>query len=73
VYLSAGLSVVLGFIGVKLILEALHDNQLPFINGGQPVEAVPQIPIWLSLMVIIGTLAIATVASLARSSRARMS
>jgi tellurite resistance protein TerC len=73
VYLSAGLSVVLGFIGVKLILEALHDNQLPFINGGEPVEAVPQIPIWLSLMVIVGTLVIATVASLARSSHARVS
>ncbi len=70
VYLSAGLAVVLGFIGVKLILEALRDNELPFINGGEHIESVPQIPIWLSLGVIIGTLAVATVASLARSARA---
>ncbi|NUT93631.1 MAG: TerC family protein, partial [Saccharothrix sp.] len=33
VYLSIGLSVILGFIGVKLILEALHSNSLPFLNG----------------------------------------
>ncbi|MBU3705831.1 MAG: TerC family protein, partial [Mycobacterium sp.] len=34
VYLSAGLSIILGFIGVKLMLHALHKNTLPFINGG---------------------------------------
>lgn len=33
VYLPIGLSVVLGFIGIKLVMEALHDNTLPFING----------------------------------------
>ncbi len=63
-YLSVGLAVVLAFIGVKLILEALHDNNLPFLNGGEPIEWAPHIPIWLSLSVIVGTLAIATVASL---------
>jgi tellurite resistance protein TerC len=73
VYLSAGLAVVLGFIGVKLIMEALRENELPFINGGKHVEAVPAIPIWLSLAVIIGTLVVATVASLARSARADVS
>lgn len=67
VYLSVGLSVILGFIGVKLILEALHTNDLPFINGGEPFEWAPEIPIWLSLLVIIGTLAIVTVASLAKT------
>ena len=35
VYLPAGLSVVLGFIGVKLIMEALHGNTLPFINAAR--------------------------------------
>ena len=70
VYLSAGLSVVLGFIGVKLIMEALRDNELPFLNGGEHIEAVPAIPIWLSLAVIIGTLTVATIASLAKSARA---
>ena len=49
VYLSIGLSVVLGFIGVKLVLEALHENELPFINGGEHIESIPEIPIWLSL------------------------
>lgn len=53
VYLPVGLSVVLGFIGVKLVLEALHGNTLPFINGGKPVAWVPEIPTWLSLAVIV--------------------
>jgi tellurite resistance protein TerC len=71
VYLNLGLAAVLGFIGVKLVLEALHTNQLPFINGGHGVHWAPEIPIWLSLLVIIGTLSTATVASLAKSSRDR--
>lgn len=52
-YLSYGLSVVLAFIAVKLIFEALHDNSLPFINRGQGVEWAPEIPTWLSLVVIV--------------------
>lgn len=52
-YLSYGLSTVLAFIGVKLILEALHTNKLPFINGGDSVAWAPEIPIWLSLVVIV--------------------
>ena len=71
VYLNLGLAAVLGFIGVKLVLEALHTNQLPFINGGHGVHWAPEIPIWLSLLVIIGTLGTATAASLAKSSRDR--
>jgi tellurite resistance protein TerC len=60
VYLSYGLAVVLGFIGVKLILEALHH---------QGVHWAPEVPILVSLGVIIGTLAITAVASLVKSSR----
>lgn len=71
IYLSYGLAVVLGFIGVKLVLEALADNNLPFINGGEHVAWAPHIPIWLSLLVIIGTLLVATAASLAKSARDR--
>ncbi|MFG2044324.1 TerC family protein [Dactylosporangium sp. NPDC048998] len=67
VYLSIGLSLVLGFIGVKLFLEALADNNLPFVNGGEHVEWAPHISIELSLAVIIGTLAVTTVASLVKS------
>ena len=66
VYLSYGLSFLLFFIGVKLILHALHENELTFINGGEHVEWAPDIPIWLSLTVIIGTLVITAVASLAK-------
>jgi tellurite resistance protein TerC len=69
VYLSLGLSVVLGFIGVKLILEALAENSLPFVNGGEHVSWAPHIPIWLSLSVIIGTLVVTAVASLWKTSR----
>ncbi len=66
VYLSIGLSVLLAFIGVKLVLEALHENELPFINGGEHVEWAPEVPIWLSLTVILGILTVTTVASLAK-------
>ncbi|WP_018143569.1 TerC family protein [Alloscardovia criceti] len=69
VYLPIGLSVVLGFIGIKLILEALHSNSLPFINGGQPLHMVPEIPTWVSLLVIILSLGIAAGASLVRMKR----
>ena len=69
VFLSYGLAFLLAFIGIKLILHALHENQLPFINGGEPVGWAPDIPIWLSLVVIVGTLAVTTVASLMVSGR----
>ena len=39
VYLSIGLAVLLAFIGVKLILHAMHENNLPFINGGEPIPS----------------------------------
>ncbi|HET8660976.1 MAG TPA: TerC family protein [Micromonosporaceae bacterium] len=69
VYLSVGLAVVLGFIGVKLVLEALHGNNLPFLNGGRPVAWAPEVPIWLSLTVILSTLVLATVASVLKTRR----
>ena len=70
VYLSQGLAIILAFIGVKLILHALHENELPFINGGEPLDqAWLEIPIWLSLVVIVATLAITAVLSLWASSR----
>ncbi|MGW5361538.1 TerC family protein [Actinopolymorpha pittospori] len=67
VYLPIGLAVILGFIGVKLILHALHENNLPFVNGGDPMHSVPDIGIAVSLGVIVGTLLITTVASLLKS------
>src|SRR3954469_13029668 len=70
VYLNYGLAVILGFIGVKLLVHALHTNEVPFVNGGHEVTLVPEIPTWLSLVVIVGTLAVTTVLSLARGRRA---
>ncbi len=63
VYLSKGLAFILAFIGVKLLLHALHQNELPFINGGEHVP-VPEIPTLLSLGVIVLTLVVTTAASL---------
>ncbi|MFC4787006.1 TerC family protein [Nocardioides sp. MAHUQ-72] len=67
IYLSYGLAVLLGFIGVKLVLHAMHENELPFINGGEHIEWAPDIPIWLSLVIIVGTLAVTAIVSLAVS------
>ncbi|MEX5305608.1 TerC family protein [Kocuria sp. CPCC 205258] len=63
IYLSWGLAIILGFIGVKLIIHALHENTLGFINNGQHVEVV-EIGIGLSLSVIIGVLIVTVLASL---------
>ena len=69
IYLSYGLAVLLGFIGVKLILHAMHENELPFINGGEHIEWAPDIPTLMSLGIIIGILGVTTVASLVASAR----
>jgi tellurite resistance protein TerC len=71
VYLSYGLAVILGFIGVKLVIHALHENELPFINGGEHVTVIPEVPITVSLLVILATLVVTTVASLWRVRRDR--
>ncbi|MEU7818192.1 hypothetical protein [Pseudonocardia sp. NPDC049154] len=63
IYLSYGLAAILGFIGVKLVLHALHENNVPFINNGQPVDVV-EIGTGVSLAVIIGVLAVTVLASL---------
>lgn len=68
IYLSQGLAFLLAFIGVKLVLHALHENELPFINGGEHVP-VPEIPTLLSLGVIVGTLSITAIISLVVSGR----
>ncbi|GAB3151548.1 TerC family protein [Micromonospora sonneratiae] len=60
VYLSAGLSVILAFIGVKLVLHWAHVDLNP---------NVPEISTPVSLSVILGVLAVATVASLIKTRR----
>src|SRR5829696_4390491 len=62
VYLSVGLSIILGFIGIKLILHALHSYHLA---DWAPWDG--EIPIWVSLTVIIVTITITTVASLVKA------
>lgn len=69
VYLPIALAAILGFIGIKLILEALHTNSLPFLNGGRGFGWAPEVPIWVSLAVIFGSLTVATVASLLRTKK----
>jgi tellurite resistance protein TerC len=73
VYLSTGLAVLLGFIGVKMVLEALAENNVPFINGGEPLTWAPHLPIWLSLTTIVAILGATTVASLVKAARDRRS
>ncbi|MCU1549044.1 MAG: tellurium resistance protein TerC [Arthrobacter sp.] len=69
--LKHALSVILAFIGIKLVLHAMHVNELPFINGGQHIEWAPEIPTYLSLVVIIGTIIVAVIASLVSSKAAQ--
>ena len=64
VYLSIGLSVILAFIGMKLIFHAMHEYHLDERLG---IPFSLEIPIWLSLLFIIGTLTITAVASLVKS------
>lgn len=66
-YLKYGIAFILAFIGVKLVFHALHVNELFFVNGGEPVEWVPEISTWLSLIVIVVSMAVATVASLIKA------
>jgi tellurite resistance protein TerC len=66
-YLKYGIAVILGFIGVKLVLHAMHTNEVFFINGGDPMLWAPEIDTWTSLGVIIGSMAVATIASLIKA------
>jgi tellurite resistance protein TerC len=63
IYLTYGLAAILSFIGVKLVLHALHENNVPFINNGQPVPVI-EISTGLSLSVILGVLTATILASL---------
>jgi tellurite resistance protein TerC len=65
VYLSYGLAAIMAFISVNLMLQALHDNNIPVINGGNPVP-VAELGTTLSLIVIVVVLLITTVASARR-------
>lgn len=68
IYLTQGLAIILGFIGVKLIIEAIHGGGTHKILG---VE-IPEISTQFSLTVIIGTLVTTTIASLIVSSKSKV-
>jgi len=68
-FLHYGIAFILAFIGVKLILHAMHVNELSFINGGEPIEWAPEISTWVSLAVIVVSMAVATIASLIAARR----
>ena len=71
VYLHYGLAAILGFIGLKLVNHALHTNEVPFINGGQPWDAVTEPSIGVSLGYIVVVVIITVAASVLASRRAR--
>ena len=68
-YLHYGIAFILAFIGLKLIFHAMHVNELPFINNGEHIEWAPEISTWMSLAVIVLSMAVATIASLIASAR----
>jgi tellurite resistance protein TerC len=69
IYIGKGLSVILGFIGVKLLLHACHENGIDAIFGWK----YPDISITQSLTVIVACLALATIASLISTRKGRES
>jgi tellurite resistance protein TerC len=75
VYLTYGIAAILVFIAAKLILHALHENTVPFINDGGGVDWAPEIGTLTSLIVIVAAMAIAVGASLIklRLDRGRLS
>jgi TerC family integral membrane protein len=66
VYLKYGIAAILAFIGVKLFMHALHENELPFLNGGKGFDWAPEIPTIVSLGVIVAAMSVAVVASVIR-------
>ena len=68
IYLTKGLSIVLGFIGIKLIIEAFHGVGIHDLFGVH----IPEISLPFSLTFIIGTLTITAIASLVVSSKSKV-
>jgi len=71
-YLHLGIAFILTFIGAKLVLHALHENEVGFINGGEKVAWAPDIGTWESLAVIVAAMTIAVLASVWRLRKDRV-
>jgi tellurite resistance protein TerC len=68
-YLKYGIAFILAFIGFKLITHAMHENELPFINGGQHIEWAPDIDSITSLVVIVVAIAVSAAVSVIAASQ----
>jgi tellurite resistance protein TerC len=68
-YLKYGISFILAFIGFKLITHAMHENDLPFINGGEHIDWAPDIDSITSLVVIVLAICVSAVVSVIADSR----
>ena len=71
VHLGYGLAAILGLIGAKLVIHAMHTNELSWLGGGEHITVVPEIPTPLSLGLIVVILAVVTVTSLRATRGAR--
>jgi tellurite resistance protein TerC len=67
IYLSKGLSIILGFIGIKLIIEALHGIGIHDVFGLH----IPEVSLAVSLGVIAASLGVTTLISLAVTSKSK--
>jgi tellurite resistance protein TerC len=68
-YLKYGIAAILGFIGVKLVIHAIHEAPLDFIPGFDYLQKIPEVPIWLSLGFIVVAMGVAIAASLVVAGR----
>lgn len=62
-YLKYGIAFILAFIGIKLVAHAMHENELPFINGGKHIDWAPEISTTFSLGVIVASIVVSAGAS----------
>ncbi|QPK94623.1 TerC/Alx family metal homeostasis membrane protein [Actinomyces sp. zg-332] len=69
VFLNYGLAAILGFIGIKLIIHAMHENNLSFINGGEGVHWISEPSIAFSMIYILSVLIITAVTSVIYAKR----
>ena len=63
-YLHYGIAAILGFIGIKLLIHAIHEAPLDFIPGFHVLERIPEVPIWMSLGFIVVAMGVSIIASL---------
>lgn len=67
IYLNYGLAFVLALIGMKLVIHAMHENALPFINHGNHMEFLPEISTVMSLVLIVVSLGVAALFSVIKT------